>query len=112
MTGLGDADCGYGFRLGGQYLVYAYQNNDKKLQTSICTRTRLLSEASADLEYVRGLSKASPGGTIFGEVRLQRPGRGYEEKLPPVANVRIVFEGPNKPLETKTGPAGKYTISG
>ena len=112
VTGFGDADCGYGFRLGGQYLVYAYQTNDQKLETNICTRTRLLSEASPDLEYIRGLSKAATGGTIFGEVRLQRPSRGYEEKLPPVANVRIVFEGPNKPLETKTDPAGKYTVSG
>jgi hypothetical protein len=24
LTGLGETDCGYGFRLGGQYLVYAY----------------------------------------------------------------------------------------
>ena len=44
-TGLGGGDCGYDFRVGGQYLVYAYRNADKKLATGICTRTRLLSDA-------------------------------------------------------------------
>jgi hypothetical protein len=111
-TGLGDADCGYRFRVGGQYLVYAYRNDKKMLSTSICTRTRLLSEATADLEYTRGLSKASPGETIFGEVRLRRPSQAYSDELPPVQDVKILLEGSNKYFEIKTNPAGKYTISG
>ncbi len=112
LTGLGDADCGYGFRLGGQYLVYAYGDNGKTLSTSICTRTRLLSDATADLEYIRGQSKAAPGGTISGEVRLRRPSRVDEETLPPVKDVRILLEGPNKKFERKTDSEGKYSISG
>ena len=28
ITGLGDADCGYGFRLGEKYLVYAYRDKE------------------------------------------------------------------------------------
>ena len=111
VTGLGDSDCGFGFRLGGQYLVYAYPNNDKTLETSICTRTRPLSEATADLAYIRGLSKAAPGGTISGQVGFQHAGV-YGETSRPVANVRILFEGANKNLETKTNAAGKYSISG
>ena len=112
VTGMGDGDCGNSFRLGGQYLVYAYRTEGKMLSTSICTRTRPLSEATADLEYVRGLSKAAPGGTIFGEVRLHRPVRTYEDKLPAVQEVRILVEGSNKKFESKTNAAGKYTISG
>ena len=112
ITGLGDSDCGYGFRLGGQYLVYAHRNAEKMLSTSTCTRTRPLSEATADLEYTRGLSKASPGGTISGTVGLRRAGYSYPDPLPPVPDVRILFEGSNKHFETKTNPAGKYTISG
>jgi 5-hydroxyisourate hydrolase-like protein (transthyretin family) len=112
LTGFGDGDCGYGFRLGGQYLVYAYRNAEKILSTSNCTRTRLLSEATADLEYTRGLSKAAPGGTISGAVRLQRPVHEYGDPLPPVQDVRILFEGSNKHFESKTNSAGKYTISG
>lgn len=110
LTGLGEADCGYGFRLGGQYLVYAYGNNEKMLSTSICSRTRLLLQATADLEYTRGLSKAAPpGGTILGEVKLRR---GDTWPWPPVQDVRILLQGSNKQVEAKTNRVGKYTISG
>src|SRR5687768_1159900 len=109
VTGFGDADCGYGFRLGGQYLVYADQNDEKMLSTSICSRTRPLSEASADLEYTRSLSKAAPGGTILGEVNLRR---GETWPWPPVPDVRILLKGSNKQVEAKTNRAGKYTVSG
>ena len=61
VTGFGEVDCGYDFRRNRQYLVYAYRNKDQRLATTSCTRTRLLSAASADLEYIRGLSKANPG---------------------------------------------------
>lgn len=109
-TGIGGGDCGYGFQLGGQYLVYAYLNNDKTLETNICTRTRQLSDATADLEYIRGLSKATPGGTISGEVKL-RGAQGYDT-WPPVKDVTILVEGSNKRFESKTNSEGKYSISG
>jgi hypothetical protein len=63
----------------------------------------------ADLEYTRGLSKAAPGGTILGEVKLRR---GDTWPWPPVQDVRILLQGSNKQVEAKTNRAGKYTISG
>lgn len=110
-TGWGDADCGFGFRLGGQYLVYAH-GDKKRLQTSICSRTRLLTNAAADLEYFKGLSSAAPGGTISGQVILRSPSRPYEEGWPPVKDVKIIFKGPNKEFELKTDAEGKYSVSG
>jgi hypothetical protein len=57
ITGLGDFDCGFHFERGERYLVYAHRiEEDKRLYTSICTRTRSLSEAGEDLKYLRGLS--------------------------------------------------------
>ena len=109
MTGWGDADCGYGFRLGGQYLVYAYRYDDKALETSICTRTRPISEATEDLEYIRGLPNAAPGGTIFSEVRLRN--RENEYPWPPVKDARLLIAGP-KQFEGKTDEDGKYSVSG
>jgi hypothetical protein len=47
VTGNGRGDCGYPFRLGEKYLVYAYC--EKELRTHICTRTTDISAASADL---------------------------------------------------------------
>ena len=41
--------CGYPFELGKEYLVYAYRASNGQLHTSICTRTRLLTQAAEDL---------------------------------------------------------------
>ena len=48
FTGSGGGDCGYGFRTGAEYIVYAYQS-DGGLATSICNRTRLVTTAAIDL---------------------------------------------------------------
>ena len=47
-TGLGDADCGYGFEVGKSYLIYAFQENGG-LATNICTRTAKVDQAAEDL---------------------------------------------------------------
>ncbi len=36
MTGLDSAMCGYYFEKGKTYLIYAYRDEDKKLNTNIC----------------------------------------------------------------------------
>ena len=46
-------NCGYGFRLGEQYLVYAYeQPKATGFFTDVCTRTAVFSKASADLKVL------------------------------------------------------------
>lgn len=42
--------CGYGFKEGRTYLVYAHGHIGSRLSTSICSRTRRLKDARADLE--------------------------------------------------------------
>jgi hypothetical protein len=46
-TGMGRGDCGWPFRVGERYLVYAY--GEETLETNICTRTTTLDRAGADL---------------------------------------------------------------
>lgn len=60
-TGGGDADCGFHFIAGLEYLVFAHEDASGTLITTICTRTKPASgEAVADLgELGPGLS---PGG--------------------------------------------------
>src|SRR5215467_4757301 len=38
-TGMGGGDCGYPFQAGADYVVYAYQNAEGRLETGICSRT-------------------------------------------------------------------------
>jgi hypothetical protein len=44
-----EASCGYSFKEGQEYLVYA---EGKKMKVTYCGRTTLLSKASADLEVL------------------------------------------------------------
>ena len=48
-TGLDDGDCGYDFAAGTSYLIYAFATDDGELNTGICSRTRRLDAAAADL---------------------------------------------------------------
>ena len=112
LTGLGDADCGFGFRRTQQYLIYAYRSeSDQKLHTNICTRTRAISEANPDLIYIRGLSKAKPGGTISGEVVRYRRGEEGGLANQPLAGVNVTINGPTK-HEAVTDAKGAFKIEG
>jgi 5-hydroxyisourate hydrolase-like protein (transthyretin family) len=108
-TGLGGGDCGYNFRVGGQYLVYAYRNANNKLATGICNRTRLLSEASEDLQYLEGLAKSKSGADIFGEVRRLNGPTTVDPTA--VSAVKVVIEGSSRRVEAVTNEKGNYRIS-
>jgi hypothetical protein len=113
MTGQGGGDCGYGFKIGELYLVYAYRDNQKKdmLSTSICTRTRPIRNADEDLEYIQGLSKASPGGWALGEIsRASRTQEGVLQLLP-LKGVEVTVEGQGKSVTVATDSDGKYLAS-
>jgi hypothetical protein len=109
LTGLGDSDCGYGFRVGEKYLVYAFRN-ENKLETSICTRTRPLSEADKDLDYIRGISLAPRGSIIFGEVS-RRDQYAADGRHTPVEGAKIIIEGQSKRTEVITDSKGQYKVS-
>ncbi|HET8670451.1 MAG TPA: hypothetical protein VFM05_07450, partial [Candidatus Saccharimonadales bacterium] len=50
--------------------VYAYRNNQQLEVRVGMTRTRPISEAAKDLQYIRGLALAEPGSRIFGRVGM------------------------------------------
>ncbi|TCP70668.1 hypothetical protein [Baia soyae] len=50
-TALSGAACGFDFEMEKEYLVYATKENGH-LTTTICSRTKLLSEAQADLDVL------------------------------------------------------------
>jgi len=51
ITGLGDADCGFPFQEGKEYLVYSH-DVEGPLYASACSRTTPLSEAQEDLKVL------------------------------------------------------------
>src|SRR4051812_35469241 len=52
VTGMGGGDCGYDFKVGVKYLVYAHKSDASILTASICSRTKLLAAAGEDLQYL------------------------------------------------------------
>ena len=114
LTGLGGGDCGYSFRVGETYLVYAYRDKENgQLGTSICTRTRALAQATDDLNYIRNLASAVPGGVIFGKVHKQNFGKKEGEDFrTPVTDAEISLEGGSTRLSTRTDMQGSFRLTG
>lgn len=115
VTGSGGGDCGYPFKVGESYLVYASQNpRDKKLYAGICSRTRPLSEAGEDLRYLQSLATSEAGGTIYGVVNKFRriSADGHSELLGPMEGIPITIEGSDARVESITDGKGEFRVTG
>ncbi len=113
-TGLGGGDCGYAFKVGETYLVYAHRNKeDGQLSTSICTRTRPLTQATDDLTYIRNVASAVAGGVIYGKVHKHNFGaKEGEDFRTSVSDADISIEGGSTRLSTRTDMQGSFRVTG
>src|SRR5439155_1014942 len=69
-TGFGGGDCGYAFKTGERYLVYAYRlKGGSQLGTGICSRTRRLTEADEDLQFIENLAATAAGARVYGSIK-------------------------------------------
>jgi carboxypeptidase family protein len=113
IAGMGGGDCGVGFKRGERYLVYAYTNpQDNKLYTSICMRTRALSQAGEDLQYLRGLSSAAPGVRIYGEAQRYWTGVNAGREPESMAGIKVSIDGTKKQVEVMTDLKGRFSADG
>lgn len=81
LTASNGAVCGYPFAEGSTYLVYAYRGKADPLRVSLCSLTKPIDQARADLKHLgkptrassKGKCAASPGaneGTSLGLIAL------------------------------------------
>jgi len=82
------SSCDYRFKDGEQYLVYAHPQKDGSISTSICTRTKPLRSAAADLAYLAGEGTPGLSGTVRGALLF------YDRKRPADA-IKVVLERPD-----------------
>lgn len=61
VTGMWDADCGFPFRRGRSYLVFAYRGHDGLLTAGICGRTARLWRAARTLRELGPPARRWPG---------------------------------------------------
>lgn len=61
VTPSGSAACGYGFKAGESYVIYAARSPSGDLATNICTRTRRSQDAAEDVAALDAAVKAGGG---------------------------------------------------
>ncbi len=105
--------CGYSFKQGERYLVYASRSTEgAELATGICSRTRPLAEATDDLQFFQTFSAPSEGARLYGtvthverDITTQEP-RDYGA----VRNLRVNVIGTGTVVDTWTDDAGRYEV--
>lgn len=112
-TGMDSGDCGYKFVVGRRYLVYANAGSDGVLATGICTPTKPLEEAAADVEFFHGLAHAPDASAIYGSVQFTaRDLKTDAYRREQVEGMKIVVEGAGARREVVTDREGKFQLEG
>jgi Carboxypeptidase regulatory-like domain len=106
-TGYGSADCGYPFKIGQRYLVYADRYKEQ-LNTSICTGTKSFSDATLDLAFLGTLASAAPGVSIYGTVTQ----RGLKNETIGYPDVVVTVEGESERKEMRVDSRGSFRVNG
>jgi hypothetical protein len=112
VTGMGGGDCGYEFREGVRYLVYAYPHSlTGKLVTGICQRTRPLSEASEDLEYLNKKDDPSHGAGIEGRID-ELVSKSRTQVVGLLEGIQVLVEGPSGRQTIVSQKDGRFQLWG
>jgi len=115
------SDCGYQFRQGEKYLVYAHRR-DNKLNVRIGgTRTKPLVEATEDLDYLRSFQRGEPQAQIVGKIGQQTAEIKSSKNFSfsdwfffgaPMAGINIFAKGVEQTYETFSDVKGEYKFFG
>lgn len=115
-TGLGGGDCGYGFRRGLDYIVYASKKPGGAFSTGICSPTRLVEDAAEDLKYFRQLAHSAPTAelrvTAWDVHGARTSSGGSVPGFPVLAGARVTVDGPGVHESATTDAAGRHVFSG
>lgn len=114
-TGAGGGDCGYRFKKGAEYLVYASRNERSgRLTTGICSRTKLLGSAADDLAYLRAAFRDNvPLGRIAGTIELsERNLPRRTDRRRPAEGIAVVIERNGVETRAVTDARGRFAVDG
>lgn len=104
--------CGYTFKVGERFLVYASKSRDGGFSTSICSRTRPMADAAEDLRFLETLSAPAKGARVFGTVQHWERDLASSEpqNYGPVKDVRIWVRSPEMTVDAFTDAQGHYEV--
>jgi hypothetical protein len=114
----GTGDCGVAFQRGETWLVYADEDEETStLETSICTRTRRLTEAGGDLAYLFHYEETPKSSTriegfVSTDVRDQFRGWDPAPLSAPAGGLTVRLSGEDRNLYAASAPDGRYIFDG
>lgn len=101
--------CAHVFKEGVRYLVYAHRYKNELYVTHNGTRTRPISEAVEDLDYIRGIASEESGSRVFGNVsRFTFNIKKGEPDRELLKDAKITLRGNNHNQEVVTDSEGRY----
>ena len=117
VTNPNTPSCGYPFKEGQRYFVYAQRAKNGKLTESLCGPTVRLGEATRDVSYARAAMAGEKGARIVGAVvKVERTSVKEYPKKSAMPHVRVTLERWNQPWETisrtVTDAEGRYEFKG
>jgi hypothetical protein len=110
-------DCGFDFQKGETYLVYASEDEEtQQLGTSICYRTKRLTEAGTDLAYLFFLKNGGDASTRMEGFVTSNPNQD-RSRVPngieaPVADVVVGLKGGEDERYTRADRDGRFVFDG
>lgn len=108
VTARSGMSCGYPFRVGTRYLIFARRNEDTgRLHVDSCGLTRWSEGASGMVRYLESLSAPDAGGRVWGRVVMPSASR----LAAPMASMRVTISGPRE-LEAVTNAKGEFEFVG
>jgi hypothetical protein len=112
-TGSEGGGCGYPFREGGRYLIFAFRNpNSNRLQASICSLTQEFNGNGAAADFLASLKAPARGGRIFGTVRTAMRVFDPERPSTETATETLVRLSGGGHERTTTSSGGRYEFAG
>lgn len=112
VTGMGGGDCGYRFKVGVTYLVYASKYGSSILTTGICSRTRPLAEAQEDIQYLTTMGASASGGRVYGRINEWRrdPAEERGADYGPVEGINVSVRGATFFRDAVTDADGRFQV--
>lgn len=108
-TGDGASDCGYRFKVGKRYLIYA-NRSEGLLTTFKCGRNQEVKYANDDIAYIQSRPSLISGISIYGRVEKYLLGSGYGNNKP-IEGSQIQIDGPER-RDVTTDSNGKFSVTG
>ena len=112
FSGGDDADCGYYFKKGEQYIVFTQQETEGRLFAIVCSQTRPANEGRALLPQLRSMRNHDRVASVFGLLHRADPPllAPTDDPDDPLPKIKLKLRSKDDRFATSTGPDGVYSF--